>query len=72
MGERHLTPKDLSERYEVPIGTVYDWNSEGTGPRYLKIGKHVRYVMADVIAWERTRYASRTVTRKAAQKPAAA
>ncbi|MEU4823103.1 helix-turn-helix domain-containing protein [Actinomadura sp. NPDC023710] len=56
-GERHLTPEDLSGRFGVPVKTVYDWNSKGTGPRYMKIGRHARYRLADVIAWENDRYA---------------
>lgn len=57
LAERHLTVDDLAERYGVPPKTVYDWNTKGTGPRFLKIGKHVRYPVADVLAWEKTRYA---------------
>ncbi|MFG1855008.1 helix-turn-helix transcriptional regulator [Actinomadura geliboluensis] len=57
MGEKHLTPEDLAERYDVPLKTVYGWNSDGTGPRRMKIGRYVRYRLADVIAWENERYA---------------
>ena len=57
MSEKHLTPDDLAERYSVPKKTIYDWNSKGTGPRYMTIGRHVRYRLADVVAWERERYA---------------
>ena len=57
MNEKHLTPGDLAEREGVPLKTVYQWNSTGTGPRYMKIGRHVRYRLADVIAWENERYA---------------
>ncbi|MDL4772917.1 helix-turn-helix transcriptional regulator [Actinomadura xylanilytica] len=57
MAEKHLTPQDLAERENVPLKTVYDWNSKGTGPRYLKVGRGARYRLADVIAWENTRYA---------------
>lgn len=55
-GERHLTPEDLAERFGVPVKTVYDWNSKGTGPRYMKIGRHARYRPADVRAWEIAQY----------------
>lgn len=55
--ERHLTAKDLAEREGVPLQTVYAWNCNGTGPRYMTIGKHVRYRLADVEAWEHGRYA---------------
>jgi excisionase family DNA binding protein len=57
MDEKHLTIADLAEREGVPVTTIYQWNSRGDGPRYLKIGRHVRYRLADVLAWENTRYA---------------
>ena len=50
--ERHLSPEELARREGVPLATVYKWNSENTGPRRLKIGKHVRYRLSDVEAWE--------------------
>ncbi len=56
MAEKHLTPGDLALRVGVPIGTVYQWNSRGGGPRFMKIGKYVRYKMADVAAWEESQY----------------
>jgi predicted DNA-binding transcriptional regulator AlpA len=40
---------------------VYRWNSDGTGPRRLKIGKHVRYRLVDVEAWETQRLSSQAV-----------
>ena len=50
--ERHLTPADLAERLGVPLATLYRWNHTGDGPPYLRVGKHVRYRLADVINWE--------------------
>jgi predicted DNA-binding transcriptional regulator AlpA len=55
MNERHLSIPDLAERERVSIETIYTWNSRGGGPRYLKIGRHVRYRLADVVAWEEAR-----------------
>jgi predicted DNA-binding transcriptional regulator AlpA len=52
---RHLSPVQLAERYSVPLETVYGWNKTRTGPRFMKIGRHVRYRLADVIAWEDSR-----------------
>ena len=57
MDEQHLTIKELAEREQVPVSTIYQWNSHGAGPRYLRIGKHVRYRLADVVKWEDGRYA---------------
>lgn len=51
----HLTIEQLAEREGVAVGTVYGWNSKGGGPRYIKVGKHVRYRMSDVLAWEESR-----------------
>lgn len=50
---KHLNVPELAERLGVPQATVYRWNCEGHGPRYLKIGKHVRYRVSDVEAWEK-------------------
>ncbi|WP_327105444.1 helix-turn-helix transcriptional regulator [Nonomuraea glycinis] len=55
--ERHLTIEDLAERMQVPVLTVYRWNSARTGPRYFKAGRHCRYKLTDVIAWENANYA---------------
>jgi excisionase family DNA binding protein len=57
--ERHLTVTDLSERLGVPVMTIYHWNCDGSGPSYLKIGRHVRYRLSDVEAWEQTRIVDR-------------
>ena len=54
-GEKHLTPQDLAEREGVPLQTVYGWNKTRSGPEYMRIGRHVRYRLADVIAWEKSR-----------------
>jgi predicted DNA-binding transcriptional regulator AlpA len=58
---QHLSPEDLARREGVPVSTVYRWNSDGTGPRRLKIGKHVRYRLVDVEAWEMQRLSSEAV-----------
>lgn len=58
MADKHLTIRDLAEREGVSLPTVYRWNSLGAGPRYMKIGKHVRYKLADVVKWENSRYAN--------------
>lgn len=49
---RHLSPDQLAEREGVPVTTIYQWRSRRTGPPGFKVGRHVRYRLADVIAWE--------------------
>ncbi|MFI6801578.1 helix-turn-helix transcriptional regulator [Streptosporangium canum] len=61
MAEKHLTPDDLALRVSVPLATVYQWNSRGNGPRFMKVGKHVRYKIADVVAWEESLYVDQVV-----------
>ncbi|MCW2904735.1 MAG: DNA-binding protein [Streptosporangiaceae bacterium] len=57
MPEKHLTVDDLAKRVGVPVATIYQWNSRGDGPRFMKIGRHARYKLADVVAWENACYA---------------
>lgn len=56
LDDQHLSPAGLAHREGVSIETVYAWNRDRRGPRYMKIGKHVRYRLSDVLAWENTRY----------------
>ncbi len=50
-GQAMLSPTELAEFLGVPLHTVYAWRHKGTGPKGCKVGKHVRYRMADVQAW---------------------
>jgi len=53
--ERHLTAEDLAERLGVDVQSIYWLNATGEAPPRLKIGKRVRYRLADVLAWEESR-----------------
>lgn len=50
--ERLWSPEQLAEHLGLPIATLAKWRHGNTGPRYLKIGKHVRYRPADIRHWE--------------------
>jgi len=54
-GEKHLTLEQLAEREGVSVQTVYGWNKTGEGPARMRIGRYVRYRLADVVAWEQSR-----------------
>lgn len=54
--ERWLSRQELADRYSVPVKTPAGWASKGAGPRYAKFGKHVRYLLSDVIAGEREQF----------------
>jgi hypothetical protein len=47
-----LSNEDLAARYGVPLATVRRWRLRGGGPPGVRIGKHVRYLETDVLAWE--------------------
>lgn len=46
----------LAERLDVPIATVKYWAATGRGPKFAKFGKHVRYHIDHVIAWENEQF----------------
>jgi predicted DNA-binding transcriptional regulator AlpA len=56
----HLTPLELADRFQVNDGTLANWRSTGEGPRFIKVGKLVRYPMAEVEAWEKNQLKSNT------------
>ena len=51
----HLTPRELSERWNCSQKTLTSWRVEGVGPCFLKIGNRIRYRLQDVEAWEEER-----------------
>ncbi len=46
-----LTPQQLAKLCQVPLATVYRWNYLGTGPAFLKLGRHARYPRSEVDRW---------------------
>lgn len=50
--ETWLTTAELATRLQVTAKTLAAWASAGTGPRYARIGRHRRYRLADIRAWE--------------------
>ena len=51
---RHLTQRELAERWRLSEATLERWRSEGLGPQYLKLQGRVLYRLAEVEAYERT------------------
>ena len=44
-------PKEVADYLGIPVETLYQWRHRGTGPRSLKVGKHLRYRPADIEAY---------------------
>jgi excisionase family DNA binding protein len=46
-----LTPVELAAILRVPVQTLHYWSHRGTGPQARRVGRHLRYVRADVDRW---------------------
>jgi predicted DNA-binding transcriptional regulator AlpA len=64
INERWLSRQELADRFGLPVKTLAQWASKGTGPPFARMGRHVRYRLSDVIDWE----AERVDLRDAAQR----
>ncbi len=53
-----MTRQEVADRLRLPKQTLAQWASQGRGPRYARFGRGVRYLLADVRAWEQTQYAA--------------
>ena len=52
---RWLSRRELADRFGLPVKTLAQWASKGTGPPYARMGRHVRYRLSDIIEWETAR-----------------
>ena len=43
--------------------TLRNWRVIGKGPRFIRVGRNVRYRLADIIAWEADREAQSTTAK---------
>ncbi|WP_433233947.1 helix-turn-helix transcriptional regulator [Actinomadura nitritigenes] len=58
--DRHLSPEDLAERWQISVEAVYKRNQRGNGPPFMRLGPRlIRYKLADVEAYENARYVDR-------------
>ncbi|NYF99213.1 helix-turn-helix domain-containing protein [Janibacter cremeus] len=51
-GQRHMTPKELAERWGCSTGHLANLRTEGRGLPFLKFPGRVLYRLADVLAYE--------------------
>jgi predicted DNA-binding transcriptional regulator AlpA len=45
------TVDDVANYLRMPVKTIYKWRLTGDGPVGARLGKHLRYDPADVVAW---------------------
>ena len=46
-----LAPDALAHELKIPERTLSQWRYLNRGPRYVRVGKYVRYDRRDVAAW---------------------
>ena len=51
MDERLLSPHEVAAFLGVPLQTIYRWRYRHEGPCGYRVGRHVRYRIADVERW---------------------
>ena len=49
--EELMTEKEVAQFLKVSVNTLRNYRSLGIGPLFVKLGRSVRYRMADVLAW---------------------
>ena len=60
-----LSIEELAEYLGVPITTIYDWRVDGKGPCGVRVGRHVKFTVSEVLAWIDEQ---RTVSARAASR----
>lgn len=46
-----LTPQQFADRVGISVNTANCWRNLKRGPRFIKIGKSVRYSEEDIMEW---------------------
>lgn len=54
--DRLLRYHEFAEWVGVPERTARQWVSDGTGPRVIRLGRHVRIRVGDALVWLDSRY----------------
>ena len=47
-----LLETELANRWKLSVKTLRTWRQRNVGPRWYTLGRHVRYHVADVLAYE--------------------
>lgn len=66
---RHLTQRQLAERWDVSDTTLERWRCDGIGPAFLKLRGQVRYRLKEIEAYEAESLRMSTSASEGALKP---
>lgn len=50
-----LTPPELASELNIKVETLARWRLNGAGPKFVRIGRSIRYRRADIDAWTASR-----------------
>lgn len=48
---RLMSPEQVADALNMPVESLRSWRRRGLGPRWARIGKHIRYRAGDVEDW---------------------
>jgi hypothetical protein len=48
---RVLTPEVVSRLYSIPKGSLANWRTQSTGPKWYKRGRRIFYRREDIESW---------------------
>lgn len=66
-----LSINELADYLGVPVSTIYDWRTNGKGPRAYRFGKRIMFGVTDIHAWMETMREPQVQSAGAATFPAA-
>jgi predicted DNA-binding transcriptional regulator AlpA len=46
--DQAVTEHDVAERLGLSVATLRAWRRQGRGPRYMRFGRAVRYLVSDI------------------------
>jgi hypothetical protein len=46
-----ISGRELSREFGIPERTLDQWRYLGRGPRFIRVGRHIRYRRTDIEAW---------------------
>lgn len=52
LGSHYVTTAELARRWRWSVQHMTNMRRAGAGPAYVKLGRAVRYSVAEVVAWE--------------------
>jgi len=50
-----LNINELADYLGIPVSTIYDWRTNGKGPRAYRFGKRITFGITEIRAWMETK-----------------